>query len=76
MSAVGRSLNPMVMPKWFNYNKNSIPFTCGGDDTAVVEDCLMRQLIYPYRVALLGTSLKMSIPCTYQKILKGYYCHR
>ena len=61
VSAVGRSLNPMVMPKWFNYNKNNIPFTCGDDDTAVVvEDCASACAVSPVHtgVALLGTSLK------------------
>ncbi len=61
VSAVGRSLNPIVMPKWFNYNKNSIPFTCGTSDTAViVEDCASACTISSVHtgVALLGTTLK------------------
>ena len=40
VAAVGRSLNPIMMPKWLNYNKNMTPFSCGTSDTAVVvEDC-------------------------------------
>tara|TARA_R110000824_G_scaffold234358_1_gene422897 strand:- start:6592 stop:7398 length:807 start_codon:yes stop_codon:yes gene_type:complete len=61
VSAVGRSLNPMVMPKWFNYNKNNVPFTCGHSDTAViVEDCASACAVsFLYTgVALLGTTLK------------------
>ena len=61
VSAVGRSLNPLNMPKWFNYNKNNIPFTCGKSDTAViVEDCASACTISSIYtgVALLGTTMK------------------
>lgn len=61
VSAVGRSLNPIVMPKWFNYNKNNIPFTCGDNDIAVVvEDCASACAVSHVHtgVALLGTTLK------------------
>ena len=61
VSAVGRSLNPVSSPKWFNYNKNNIPFTCGSSDTAVVvEDCASACAVSPIYtgVALLGTNMK------------------
>ncbi len=61
VSAVGRSLNPVIMPKWFNYNKNNIPFSCGTDDTAVVvEDCASACAVSSIHtgIALLGTALK------------------
>jgi hypothetical protein len=61
VSAVGRSLNPLTNPKWFNYNKTNVPFTCGTSDVAVVvEDCASACAVSSVHtgVALLGTTLK------------------
>ena len=61
VAAVGRSLNPIMMPKWLNYNKNMTPFSCGVSDTAVlVEDCASACAVSGIYtgVALLGTKLK------------------
>jgi len=72
IGGVGRSLNSIVLPKWYVYGSKSFPFICGNSGTAVVvEDCASACAVSEdyTGVALMGTSLTDE----YSEILQTKY---
>ena len=72
IGGVGRSLNSIVLPKWYVYGSRAYPFICGNSGTAVVvEDCASACAVSEdfTGVALMGTSL----PEEYIDILQTKY---
>lgn len=64
VGAIGRALSPTVLPKWFKYSKNNLPFIAkyqgkGSKHAVLVEDCASAGAISHFAdgVALLGTTL-------------------
>ena len=64
VDATGRALTKR-QPKWKRYGSNSLPYTCGSGNVAVVvEDCVSAAVVGNVKsfvgVALLGTSLQQT----------------
>ena len=75
--AVGRSLNPKVVPKWYRYGKSQGWFTAGDHSQAVVvEDAASACAISPVAtgVALLGTNMKDADLTQLKKYERVFVC--